>query len=319
MADNPGQGAPPAQTPLEAATKLLGELGDQAFNETGGDTWRSGQPLLNDPTSQHKAQDEAEASPPAKKQGTTPSDEKASTAFEKPLAGKWKTTEEAERGVHELLQYARTAKDERDQFKTKLDLVEGLLNGRRGEPEVPLDPLDELENMVAIPKDPLKRAIRSEIDHAIQEIVKPQMERQKADKAILEKYPEYGEEFDNLLEFLEKNPDIKEEVAYAESQGQYLMARRYAFSLYNAQKQATQQVEGTKRAQSRAEKVAETRPDAAIISPSRHDGRSEPAPESDWPTKDRMDYLKGMARAGHQDLLWRETIGKLLDPTVFPK
>jgi len=312
----------PPQSPEEAAAKLLEEISGEMFEKTGGDVWRSGQPLRDDPTARasQEAADAAKAASekekPAEKPKSGVAAQETTSDWDEPLAGKWKNREAAEKGVHELVHYAKAALARADAAEEKLKGLGKTLNGNEKEESLS-DPFDELE-AVAMPREPLKKAIRAEAQNLINEMLKPVAERQKADAEIVKMFPEYSEKFDGLLEFLEKNPQVKQDVEYAEAQGQYLMARRYAWTLYAAQEQVKAQDGQVDKAKERAERVADTRPDAAIITPSKSEQRTIPK-EPDWPSKERMEYLKNMAAGGHQDILWRETIGKLLDAQGFPK
>lgn len=296
----------------EKANELLKELAGEAFDTTGGDRWRSGQPLAGDPTAAHAA----EQKPP---QETTPPPEP--TSGEKLVLGKWKSEEEAQRGIAELARFATTQKSENEALKTKLDAVSAalsVLNGGKanGQSNQPIDPLDELEAL-AIPKEPVSKAIQASVRQQIEAMLKPVADRQAADKAVVEMYPDYEQEFDPMMKFLNENPEIKSEVEYAESQGQYLLARKYAWLNYERLGRADAQKRGEQRGKSRQERVAETLPDASIGSPNaRSDSRTPPA-QSDWPSDDRMKYLKDMAQAGHPDLLWRETLGRILKSQGF--
>lgn len=311
-------GEPHVPTGSDVAS-LLGELAGEAFEKTGGDVYRSGQPLVGDKTVEHAAETKSEEKPAEKV--TEPTSESL-------IAGKWKTPAEAEKGVHELIHMAKSAMQERDAFKTKVDAMTAALSAISGggTPQngdsAPKDPmseaLSELES-IAIPSEPIAKAIQIGVQREIQNMLKPVAERQRADQEIVKLYPDYEKEFDGVLEFLEKNADIKKEVEYAEAQGQYLLARKYAWLNFDRQARAPrQQGETEKKAQKREERVRETLPDAGVgVAGQRSEGRA-PAPTADWPTEERMGYLKDMAKAGHPDILWRETIGRILTNQGFP-
>src|SRR6266850_514832 len=99
--------AEPEKTVLELATELLGREGAEAFDSTGGDRWRSGQPLVSDPTALNLPAKPPESPPPVEPE--TPPKEVAKeeptsseSAEPKLVLGKYKTEADAEKGLHEL-------------------------------------------------------------------------------------------------------------------------------------------------------------------------------------------------------------------------
>lgn len=296
----------------KAAEGLLDELGKEMFETTGGDRWKSGQPLPGSPEAE--AAKEVPAKEP-EKAGTTPAEKKL-------IAGKYESLEAAEKGIHELTQFANQKAASEEALSRKVEAMETALRAMTGvsaapEPEAKIDPLESLEKEWGLPKAPIEKAIDQKVDERLQAMFKPIVDRQKADQEIVKQFPDYEKEFDNLLEFLEKNPSVKQRVEYAERQGQHLMAREYAWLQFERTIRADRQNGVVEKVKAREEKRADSLPDASVTTTVRNDSRHG-APAEEWPDEKRMEYLQRMAQHGHQDLLWRETIGTILKKQGFP-
>lgn len=302
----------------KAAEGLLDELGKEMFETTGGDRWKSGQPLAGSPEA------DAAKDVPAKE----PEKAESTSAEKKLIAGKFETVEAAEKGIHEMGQLIsqKTASEEAltrkaEALEAALRAVVGVKPAAEPAPEA-VDPLESLEKEWGLPKAPIEKALEQKVEQKLQAMFKPIVDRQKADAEIVKQFPEYEKSFDGLLEFLEKNPKVKEQVEYAERQGQYLMAREYAWLQFERTVRNEQKVSTNGVAKVQAEKRAEALQDAGVTAATRSDGRKPPGEAvretgGDWPDAKRMEYLQGLAQRGHQDVLWRETIGKILDKQGF--
>ncbi len=302
----------------KAAGSLLDELGKEMFDTTGGDRWKSGQPLPGSPEAETAK--EAPATEP-KEAGATPAEKKL-------IAGKYETLEAAEKGIHELTQFANQKAANEEALARKVEAMETALRAMTGvaapkpAPEA-VDPLETLEKEWGLPKEPIEKALDQKVDQRLQAMFKPILDRQKADQEIVKQFPEYEKEFDGLLEFLEKNPAVKQRVEYAERQGEYLMAREYAWLQFERTNREVKQANVNGKVKEREVKKAEELQDAGVTQVVRNDSRKPPgetpaAPAADWPDAKRMEYLQGLAARGHQDVLWRETIGKILEKQGFP-
>lgn len=297
-----------SQTPLtpdQRVAQLLGNIGNEAFSTTGGDIWNAGQPLSGDLTAEHAKES---AKPVEKPAVETTSDQKL-------IAGKWKTDEEAQKGIHELIHYAKASLERAEKAEVERnELVKRLgsvLSPGNGAPTI-VDPLDELESVAAIPKEHFRKAVRGEFDSWMAEKLQPEVDKRKADEEVVKIFPEYGKEFDNMLAFVNQNPAIRDDVAYAEQKGEYLLARKYAWSLFDAHRKAIRQDKVSEQVQTRQEKVEESRPDAGFLGGTGTGGHG-PEATRDWPEPKRLEYLKKLAKSGHPDMLFRETIGRMLD------
>jgi hypothetical protein len=295
-------------------SEALDNLGKDVYEGTGGNVYGAGQPATED----NEAEVEAKADEKGKSE---------TTSTEALIAGKWKTDEEARNGVHELTHYAKNALERADQataakaeMEAKLNTLIQVLGGAKKD-ETPPDALAELESLAAIPQAQFAKAVDILIERKFENIMKPVNDRRNADAEMLKIAPEYGDRVPEIIEFLNKNPDVKAEVEYAESKGEYLLARKFAWKVFDATQKSVTSTEVAKKRDSRIEKIKDALPDAGIVGASRADERinnDAPSSESDWPSQERMQYLQRKAREGHADILWRETIGKMLDKQGFP-
>ena len=290
---------------VELATELLAKEADNALEQTGGDVWRAGKPLLNDPANQPKAESQppAENSPsePAK-EGTTPPETK-----EELIAGKWKTNEDAEKGVHELIQYAKRAMDRVSELEAKIP---------KPVQEEVIDPVLKLEQMTGIPHQTMNEAIEAKASEVVTKMFAPAIAKIQADQEVIAKIPDYEKEFPKLQAFVDANPDIRKAVSEAEGAGQYVLAREWAWMKFDHSRRSEQEARLKDEGKKREERVKETTADAGVLKPGQTEARTAPAePQL---SDERFGQLVEMARSGHPSLLWRETIGKNLPKDIFP-
>lgn len=310
-------------TPEQRVAATLNAIGEGAFSETGGDIWSAGQPLAGDPAARHAAEAKAAAEKsasteqkPETKAGATP------TEGGELIAGKWKTKEEAEKGIHELIGYTKTALDRAEKADADRNrLIEGLaglLNPQVGNGKT-TDPWTEWESVAAVPKEVLQKTLDAYFDRKLADMSAPLVAKQQADQEIIKLYPDYVKEFDNLTAWVEQNPEIKADIEYAVGKGEHLMARKYAWRLYDQARKALGQEKMAEKVKERTEKRVVERADAGLLGGTGTGGQLPAEDEHKWPDAERMKYLKNLYDQGHQDPLLRETIGKMLDRQGFDK
>lgn len=300
----------------ESFGSAVSNLANEVFESTGGDVYGSGRTTAEDA--------EGKSSGPEGEK-TEGEGKKETTSSDSPFLGNWKTKDDAESGIRELQTHAKTALQRADEALREKQELEGKLNtliqvlgGKKEEPVA--DPLETLENLAAIPREHFSKAVDALIERKFESIMKPVNDRRAADKQMLEIAPEYGNEVPNIVAWLDKNPDVRSEVEYAESKGEYLLARKFAWKLYNATRDAEKSAEVGGKRDSRIEKIKDALPDAGIINETRADTRLDAASadsNADWPSPERMKYLKSKFQ-DNPDLMWRETIGKMLEQQGFP-
>lgn len=307
------------------AGELLGEISEEVFDLTGGDRYRAGQPLQDDPSVEKPAADgppvseqaEAtateEAKPAAEEAAPeTPRDEKGRFTKAEPepewfLPGLYKTKEEAIKGIHETKRYASDAVDRANAAKTEPPVEE-------------VDPLSDLENY-GVPKDVMSKAITVGAQKALRELLEPMTKRIDADRKIVSMYPDYEKNFTDLAAFVESEPELMQKVNRAEAAGEFLLARELAwlnYERFTASK--AERAKTTTRGQ-QVERAKETMADAAVTKPSQAESRTRPAAPSpnDIPDEKFADLLE-LAKAGYPTPLWKSTIGATLEreyPSVF--
>jgi hypothetical protein len=125
------------------ARGLLNAIGEEALGETGGDRWKSGEPL-NPPQIDVRPESGSPA-PPAPTTEKTP--EPAPVEPEWFIPGSYKTKEEAIKGIAETRKWASEGWD-------RVKAMEPLLQKAPAQPAEPEnDPLTELENF-GVPSKP---------------------------------------------------------------------------------------------------------------------------------------------------------------------
>lgn len=301
----------------EAASQLLSTLATEAFDNTGGDRWNAGQPLV--PPSVATEKGPAEAAP-ASEEGSTPSPakdepkpaeitvseaEKIVLAELGPLAGKYNSLAELKKGLHEV--YA-----------------ERKAEATPAPAPTEADPLDELQ-MFGLPKEPLAKALDAVVERKLgerqQAAATAAKVRYDADRAVIAKYPEYEKRFDELSTFIQSDPALQERVLEAENAGYHLLAREYAWLQFAASEAS--RGEGEIKEKAEAQKVERTsrRADARTMPSKQTEApKLEPGqlPEKPQVTKDEFDRLKALAKEGYETPLWRRMIGDHLPKEIFP-
>jgi len=306
------------------ATELLSAIGDEALEGTGGDRYRAGQPLLNDPSAP-PAQPKEDGKPVEPPSGT-PAVEGADAPSSPPapakpdlVFGQYKSLEEAERGLHETRRYAREAKEEAASAQAELARLRSQFAPQR--PESTTNPFDDL-SAIGVPKEPLEAAMRAIVQETIQKTFGPAAQRVQADQQILKEFPQYGERFEEMQQFVESVPDLKAKVDRAEADGQYLLAREVAWLNFERQIAQTRQAELEAQGQQRVETAQSKMADAAVTKPSQATARTQKQSKgspNDLPDEDYQ-RLINLAKSGHSAPLWRETIGWALaqqNPEMF--
>jgi len=316
--------APPTkeQTAEEAKGSLLDAISQQALDATGGDVYRAGQPLAT-PDQPPVAPAKAAADAAAGGEETSSSQPKAEEPLDRLgrlLGNKYTSIEEAEKGIHQLLQDRKAAQDSATNAHAELERIRGAVvaNGHAAA-EPPPDPMSELE-MLGFPKDIMERAIEHKLRAVIAADAKPFNERVAADKEIVGKYPDYEKQFDELSSWLGQHKDIEKQVLLAENAGHYTLAREFAWLQFDRDKAARTETQTTDAAAETAVKRTEKRSDARTFQPSQTTEARIPPPAENRNVigKDEFQKLTDLARAGYEQPLWRRTIGETLSKDVFP-
>lgn len=285
---------------VDLAKELLDGAAAEAFDSTGGDRYRSGQPLASE-----SAQPVAESQPPAEAPPAEPAKEEP-TSPERLIAGKWKTDAEAERGYHEIVQHAKRLQDRVMELETKL----------APPPATPPDPLTALEEVTGVPRTLQEQAMRAVAERTLQEVFGPAIARVQADAEVVKEIPEYEKELPQLNAWLEEHPEVKADMQAAEAQGSYALAKKYAWLNYDRARNVTKETILKEEAKATKEKKEEARVDAAVLKPSQTEARA--TTEEKGLSDERFAHLVELAKSGHPSPLWRETIGKNLSKDVFP-
>lgn len=303
--------APDAQ---QLAAALLSEIGEGALEVTGGDRYRSGQPLLSDPSAPS-----APSGPPAEQGKEAPPATPPPATVEGAdwfLPGLYKTQEDAIRGVHETKRYASEAVDRAKATEAELSRMREALMPKQVAP----DPLAEMENY-GVPREPLQTAIEAVARQSIEKMFAPMQKRIEADQKIVELFPEYQPKFSELAAFVDSQPELKEKVVRAEAAGEFLLARELAWLNYERSKVAQESAVVASAATHRENEAKRTMADAMVTKPSQAESRATPIEDSpNNLSGEQFTDLISLAKSGYAQPLWRQTIGTVLAkqyPDVF--
>lgn len=287
----------------DAATKAqatLDNITQEAWSKTGGDIYGT-EPPVEQPVDSPPVTETTQESVPAASPSETPATETTSEPV--PLIfGKYKTTEEAERGYFEAVRMGNEA-------KSKLDTVQKTVVD--GPTPVEEDPLDSIENY-GVPKDLIARAIDSRVQKGIGEYFRPAIQISQADKQIIEKYPDYQEKFSEIEAHAQGDPEVWQQINELNQGGNYLAARRVAYLNWKVA-QANAAVEHKTAAESaRKEEVKDARRDAGVGATRRSDSRTaaDKPPVSAEDEKRLIDLYK----SGHTTPYLRHKLDGLLPP-----
>jgi len=299
----------------DALLEATRSIGQEVLDRTGGDSYRSGQGLLGtpdappEPTSGEKTPPQPLSSP----QAETPTVE-AEKRFGP--GGKYTSMEEWERATIEAGNTITRLNRERDELDSRLKAVEATISPK---PEEKADPLDFVENY-GIPKEPLKAAIRTTMETMMKEAAEPYNARVQADQAILQKYPEYGERFNDMKAFLHQNPDVERQVSIAESQGAFELAREFAWLKFNQTQGAEAENGKIEESRTQAKDKAQRLVDATVTDrKSGHTRDQSTAPRDDKKvSQEELDHLKGMVKGGYGTKGWAQVLSPLLPKEDSP-
>jgi len=301
------------QTLDDALRQVTQEIGQEVLDTTGGDHYRSGQPLKGQPDYQEPAPTAAKPAPETEPVSKTPTVEETRYG----PGGKYKSMEEWEKATIEAGNTISRLAKERDEFEARLKTVEDTVSPK---PQVEDDPLDEIENF-GLPKAPLKKAVEREVQRVLREAAEPYNARVKADQEVLTKYPEYKDSFNDLIGFLKENPDVERQVQLAEQSGNYGLAREFAWLKFTAQRGTAVEADKLAQVEEQGKARAQAKVDAAVPDAKRSDTRDRSSAPKDTKTitMEELEDLKTLAKSGYEQKAWARTLAPLLPKEWFPE
>jgi hypothetical protein len=291
-----------AQT-KEAAESLdvLARIAGDAYDKTGGDVFGTEPPPVESQPPAEQAEVPAEPVEPTS-EGTTPQPAPL-------IYGKYKTTEEAERGYFEAARMGNEAKARADAAEAALAAARQVI--APGPTPASEDPLDAIENY-GVPKELIAAAIEDRVRKAIPAYFAPALAVTAADKAIIEAHPEYAEKFSEIEAHAQSDPAVWGQIEELNSKGNYLAARQIAYLNWKVAS-TVQAVENESKA--KADRTAEAknaRVDAGVGSTRRSDTRTaQVKPETSAAEEKR---LLDLYKAGHPQPYLRSKLDSVLGP-----
>lgn len=293
-----------AQSALDEAVR---SIGSEVLEQTGGDHYRAGQPLQNTPESAEPTSTEVQATvpqPPPAKETETP------TVKGFGPGGKYTSIEDWEKGTIEAGNTISALRRELDEAKARPSAKEPVV------PEPPpqeKDPLDELE-MLGVPKGPVREAIRAEFQGMLSEVAKDYTTKANADRAIIEKYPEYQERFGELQGWLTEHPEVNQDVEAAARSGQHVLAREYAWLKFTQETGSQKEAETIQEAEAQTKTKAQKRVDAQVTdTKSGHTRDQSSAPKDPKSvTSEELTRATNLAKSGYERKAWAELLNPIL-------
>jgi hypothetical protein len=262
------------------------------------------------------------------------------------IAGKWKDPAAATQGIHNLIQYAKTALTERDQYKQRTSTLEAQL--RQPVPPAPAvqpveparaDPTGRVEQRAAIlqrlnskyelePEDTsalvdlvteeARVAAKTVVEQNLAAANKVQAEWNSVDQYMKDKFPESLQFADEVTLFVETNPEVQAEVAALVAADNRKGAVRHAWLAYKAEHpdtSATAQEQQLRAAEVvRQEEVDRARKDAGLIS-SQVSGVHQAAPAA-ASEEERQQAIR-LYNAGVKEPWLRLAFGSQLQDPIF--
>ena len=299
-----------AEDALLEATRSIGQ---EVLEKTGGDSYRSGQGLLGTPDAPAPGPTPEQVAPQAP---SIPKSETPTVEERFGPGGKYKSMEEWERATIEAGNTISEARRENDELKARLSRIEATITPK----ETPkADPLDDVE-LLGIPKEPLKQAMRATFQEMMEEAAKPYNARVQADQSIIEKYPEYKDRFPEVISFLHQNPDVERQVSIAENQGAFELAREFAWLKFNQTQNSEAETQKIDQSKSQAKDKAQKMVDATVTDrKSGHTRDQSTAPKNEREvSSEELERLKGMVKGGYAQRGWADVLSPLLPAKDSP-
>jgi hypothetical protein len=282
---------------LDALNKIAGD----AYDRTGGDVFGT-EPPVEPPAEPTLAEALAPTSEEPPK--TEPTSEPVPL-----ILGKWKTTEEAERGYHEAVRMGNEAKARADAAEQALAATRKIVSPETT--SVTEDPLDQIENY-GVPKELIAKAIEDRVRKAIPEYFAPALAISQADKQIVEKYPDYAEKFSEIEQFAQSDPMVWSEIGELNGKGNFLAARQIAYLNWKVASTVQAVETETKAKAERTVEAKNARVDAGVGTSRRADSRT--ASTSTEPSQEEEDRLLKLYKAGHPAPYLRAKLDSMLGP-----
>lgn len=170
------------------------------------------------------------------------------------FAGKWKTEEALNEGVHKLIAHA-------NEMETRARNAEAMLaKASSGAQE---DAVKKFSDDIGADTNLTTAAVRAIAMQALEEMVQPALKATQADQRLIETYgAEYAKAIPDVNAFVAANPQVKALVDEALATGNPALGKAYAYEMYlkdQASKEDKRLLDGDA---ARREAVENARPDA---------------------------------------------------------
>jgi hypothetical protein len=240
------------------------------------------------------------------------------------LLGKYARTPEGERfatdSYHQLLRANKEllARAERAEGKP----IPMTPSGVRTEPvpaAVTNDAYKAFAEKYNVDPEDIAGLVRAEAQRTVDAVMKPRDAYVEADQFMASKYPESVTLRDELVQYVQSNPDVAAVVQKAWDYGDYKGALEIGWNRYEIARRAelAQQERGmVANQQVRTEEVQAARKDAGLIT-SQVSGVHAPEGKQYAPDAARQAELERLWRAGHREPWLRENIGSTLPDELF--
>jgi len=277
------------------------------------------------PGQQPQQADPAQARPPAAPtaDSTEPPDGQPAGAGR--LLGKYERTAEGERlaedSYHKLLHANKELLRQNELLRGQgTPLTPPIMPETRTDPVQRSSEREELLKRLAdkYEVDPADFAALARIEamDAVQSVLAPRDEYAKADQFMAERYPNSMTFRDELVQFVQADPELSEAVGRAWTRGDYKGAMELAWLKYDFTQRGAREHQIEVNVQARQEEVLAARKDAGLIT-SQVSGVHETSPAQFGPSQEEANRLESLWRAGYKEPWLREMIGKTLPDELF--
>jgi hypothetical protein len=229
--------------------------------------------------------------PPQQQQPTPPEPSSAANS-ETLIFGKYKSMEEAERGLYETATSAAALKEMNDRLVEQNRQLADIATRQLQQPSVPeTDPLAELQKW-AVPVEPIRKAIQQEAkriaNETLHEQLGPLQESVRARQRIEQRLPGFGTREGQINSFMAQNPQLQN-LYQQRFQKDPEWAMEWADTLYQSSTAARQRGSGS---------AASPSTEATLPQNGAAASRSQPPPD---PAAEVANLMKLYDQTGNED------------------
>ena len=249
---------------------------------------------------------EEEASPSESTSGLPAGDEQHEPSTEnKP--NKYKSKEEEEKGWKEAIALITKLKEENAELRTHIPAP------KKEDP--PVDPLASLEDY-GIPPDAIRSVLKTLVDQELEARMMPLSRAAEAEQYMTKNHPAYSKYLDDVVQFVEGDPETQDVVQTLIDQGKITQARVYAWNQFRLVRGPDLEVELKEKAEAGNAGLKQKKIDAKPIPGQTNPMRVQQSDKEAW-NKKAQELLAKAHRTGDARPYYAHVIGSTLDSKYF--